>query len=131
MTTQTFGAVVGVVAVVSLFASATAFAEKPPVNVAIHVDTKGLDLTREEGARKLYLRIKDAAWVACTHGDRVGLEPLDDPQKCADQSLAVAIRSVPLPALAQIYLETHTLQQAAVMGISVPMAAATKLMTTH
>jgi hypothetical protein len=31
-----------------------------------------------------------------------------------------------MPALTRIYLETHTLQQAAVAGITLPLAAAAK-----
>jgi UrcA family protein len=110
------------VAVSCLLAANPTQAGAPEVTVAIHVDAHGLDLTQETGARKLYQRIKFAAWVACTHANRVALAPEDDPMKCADQSLSRAIRSVSVPALTRIYLETHTLQQAAVAGITVPLA---------
>src|SRR5438105_13348257 len=85
------------------------------VTVEIHVNADGLDLSQEAGLRKFYQRIKYAAWVACNHANRVSLAPVDDPQKCADQSLATAVRSTTSAALARIYLETHTLQQAAAM----------------
>jgi UrcA family protein len=136
MTTPTFvrnprlhgavGAIVGVAALGCLFAATAARADAPTVTVAIHVNAHGLDLTQEEGVRKFYQRIKSAAWAACTHGERVGLSPVDDPMACADHSLTNAIRSVSAPALTRIYLETHTLKQAAVAGISVPLAARTQ-----
>jgi len=122
----TVGAVVGVVALSSLFAANAAHADAPLITVAIHVNARGLDLTQDEGARKFYRRLEFAAWVACTHADRVALAPVDNPMQCTDQSLARAIRSVSVPALSRIYLETHTLQQAAVAGINVPLAASTK-----
>lgn len=113
----------GVVALNCMFAASIALADTPPVTVAIHVDAHGLDLTQEEGVHKLYSRIKHAAWVACTGADRVGLEPVDNPMQCADQSVASAIRSISVPALTRIYLETHTIQQAAVAGINAPVTA--------
>lgn len=125
MTTQKL-AIVSLVALGCLLAARGSFAANPPFNVAIHVDAQGLDLNQEEGARKFYQRIKYAAWVACTHADRVGLEPVADPLRCADQSLSKAVRSASMPALTRIYLETHTLQQASAAGITVPLAANTR-----
>ena len=127
MSTQTFvRAIVGSVSLTCLFAATAAHADSSTVTVAIHVNAHGLDLTQEEGVRKFYQRIKNAAWAACTRADRVDLAPVEDPMKCSDQSLAQAVRSVSAPALTRVYLETHTLQQAAVAGISVPFAASTK-----
>jgi UrcA family protein len=127
MSTQTFvRAIVGTVFLGCLFAVTAAHADSSTVTVAIHVNAHGLDLTQEEGARKFYRRIKNAAWAACTRADRVDLVPVEDPLKCSDQALTNAIRSVSAPALTRIYLETHTLQQAAVAGISVPFAAFTQ-----
>lgn len=122
----TVGAIVGAVALSCLFAASVAHAESTMITVGIHVDARGLDLTQEEGAQKFYRRIKYAAWVACTRADRVALTPVDDPVQCTDQSLSRAIRSISVPALTRIYLETHTLQQASVAGISVPLAASAK-----
>ncbi len=45
------------------------------VTVKISVSAAGLDLSQPAGAQKFYWRLKHAAQVACTHGDRVGLEP--------------------------------------------------------
>jgi UrcA family protein len=131
MTTQNYlrnprtlvASLAGVVVLCSVFSVTAATADGRDVTVAIHVNARGLDLSQEAGLRKFYQRIKYAAWVACNQADRVSLAPVDDPQKCADQSLATAVRSTTSPALARIYLETHTLQQAAAMGISVPLAA--------
>jgi UrcA family protein len=96
------------------------------VTVAIHVSSQGLDLSQPEGARAYYSRIKNAAWVACTRADRVGLEPSDNPQKCVEKSLANAIRAVGLPMLTQIYLESHTLQEAAALGVHTTVSMAAK-----
>ena len=127
MSTQTFvRAIVGTVFLGCLFAATAAHADSSTVTVAIHVNAHGLDLTQEEVARQFYRRIKNAAWAACTRADRVDLVPVEDPLKCSDQALTNAIRSVSAPALTRIYLETHTLQQAAVAGISVPFAAFTQ-----
>ena len=60
----------------------------------------------------LYDRIQHAADVACTHGNRIDLEPIYNPKVCHEQALGDAIRSINAPLLTQVYLETHTLQQA-------------------
>ena len=96
------------------------------VTVAIHVSTEGLDLNQPAGAQKFYARLQHAAWVVCTHGNRVDLVPLDDPQGCYEKALADAMRSANQPLLTQIYLETHTLREAAAHGIDVPVAIAAK-----
>ena len=41
---------------------------------------------------------------------------------CYEKALADAIRSANLPLLTQVYLETHTLREAAAHGIDVPAA---------
>ena len=46
--------------------------------VAIPVRTQGLDLRRTADSRKLYQKLKYAAYVACTRAERVGLEPVPD-----------------------------------------------------
>lgn len=96
------------------------------VTVAIHVSTQGLDLSRRAGAQTFYTRLQYAARVACTDGDRVNLAPVDDLKGCIETALAGAIRSAESPMLTQIYLETHTLQEAATHGIDVPAQVAAK-----
>lgn len=64
--------------------------------------------------------------VACTRGNRVDLLPVDDLKACYDKALGGAIRSAKAPTLTQIYLETHTLQQAAAQGIEVSAQFAAK-----
>jgi UrcA family protein len=94
------------------------------VTVAIHVSTQGLDLSQLAGTQEFYGRLKYAAYVACTRGDRVGLAPAADPKGCYEQSLADAIRSANAPLVTQIYLATHTLREALARGIVVPAAIA-------
>lgn len=118
--------IIGVVALSGGLTTGAVASEGTPITVAIHVDAHGLNLSDEGDARKFYRRIKYAAWVACTDADRVELAPVDDVQQCADRSLANAIRSVGLPTLTRFFLETHTLQQAAAMGIDVGMVAVAK-----
>src|SRR5262249_44826481 len=90
------------------------------VTVAIHVSTEGLDLGQPADARTFYMRIKNAAWVACTRGDRADLLPVDDLKACYEKALAGAIRSAKVATLTQIYLATHTLQEAVAHRIDVP-----------
>lgn len=103
-----------------------AAAAKDPVTVVYQVNTQGIDLNKPSGARELYSRIKHAADVVCTHGMRVDLAPPSDPKACYEQALARAVRSVKRPLLTQVYLETHTLQQAEAYGIDTPVQFASK-----
>lgn len=119
--------VLGVAAVAgTLFAASPAAAKDHSVAVALHVSTKGLDLSQPADARTFYTRLENAAWVACTRGNRVDLLPVDDLKACYDKALGGAIRSAKAPTLTQIYLETHTLQQAAAQGVEVPAQLAAK-----
>lgn len=90
------------------------------VVVAVHVSAQGLDLNQPSDARTLYARLKDAAWIVCTRGTRVDLLPADDPKGCYEQALAGAIRAARAPTLTQLYLATHTLQEAVAHGIELP-----------
>lgn len=92
----------------------------------IRVSTRGLDLSRSSDARKLYLRLTNAAYVLCTRGTRVGLEPVDNFKTCYGQALGSAIRSASAPMLTQVYLETHTLNEAVAQRIEVPAQLAAK-----
>jgi len=96
------------------------------VTVAIHVSTTGLDLSQPADASTFYTRLENAAWVACTRGDRVNLVPVDDVKGCYEKALGGAIRSAKAPTLTQIYLANHTLQEAAAHGIGVPAQVAAK-----
>ena len=119
--------VLGVAAVAgTLFATTPAAAENHNVTVALHVSTKGLDLGQPADARTFYTRLENAAWIACTRGNRVDLLPVDDLKGCYDRALGGAVRSAKAPTLTQIYLETHTLQQAAAQGIELPAQVAAK-----
>ncbi len=96
------------------------------VKVAIHVSTQGIDVKQPAGAQELYRRIQHAAYAACTYGDRVDLKPADDVDKCHEEALGNAVRSVNAPLLTEVYLQTHTVQQAASYGIKVPRQLAAK-----
>ena len=109
----------------TLFAGNVAAAGRE-VTVAIHVSMQGVDITQPAGAQKFYERLKHAAQVACTHGNRVDLQPAPDPAGCYEKALGDAIRSVNMPLLTLVYLETHTLWQAAALGIKVPAQMAAK-----
>jgi UrcA family protein len=97
-----------------------------PVTVSIQVSAQGLDVSTPGGAQKFYWRIKHAARVACTDGDRVGLEPSPDPERCYEKALADAIRAANITLVTQEYLATHTLLEAATHGINVPIPVAAK-----
>jgi UrcA family protein len=96
------------------------------VTVAFQVTTQGLDLSQPAGVHELYSRLRHAARVVCTHGMRVDLKPVADENACYEKALGEAIRSVNLPLLTQVYLDTHTLREAAACGIDVPVMIAAK-----
>jgi UrcA family protein len=114
------------VAIVGTLFAGTVAAQGHDVTVAIQVSTQGFDLHQPAGAQAFYARLKHAAEVACTHGNRVDLKPSSDPVGCYEKALGDAIRSVNLPLLTEVYLETHTLQQAAAYGIEAPAKLAAK-----
>ncbi len=84
---------------------------------SIHVSTDGLDLTRTSDAQRLYMRLKDAAYVLCTRGTRAGLEPVKDYKGCYEKALGNAVRSVRAPLVTQMYLRSHTFEEAVAHGI--------------
>jgi UrcA family protein len=96
------------------------------VNVAYRVSAQGLDLREPAGAHEFFSRLQHAAGIVCTHGNRVDLKPSPDPKGCYEKALGDAIRSANVPLLTQVYLETHTLREAAVHGIDVPVQVAAK-----
>lgn len=106
-----------------LFSAALA-AQDHNVTVALPVSAKGLDLTRVTDARTFYTRLKTAAWDACTRGNRVGLEPVADVRGCYEKALGGAVRSANVPLVTQIYLSSHTIQEAVALGIEIPARTA-------
>ena len=96
------------------------------VKVAYQVSSQGLDLRQPAGAQEFYGRLKKAARIVCTHGNRVDLQPSPDPKGCYEKALGDAIRSANVSLLTQVYLETHTLREAAARGIDVPVQVAAK-----
>jgi UrcA family protein len=115
-----------VVAVACGMFAGSVLAKDPDVTVALRVSAQGLDLSQPADAQTFYKRLKAAAVVVCTHGDRVDLVPSDDPKGCYEKALADAIRSAKAPLLTQIYLASHTVQGASTGWSYVPMPAATK-----
>ena len=92
----------------------------------INVSPRGLDLSRPADAQTFYTQLKNAAWVVCTRGIHVGLVPIDNPKACIEGALGEAIRSAKVPMLTQIYLGSHTLEEAAAHGITLPSQVAAK-----
>jgi UrcA family protein len=125
-TAFTSGAVLGAAIAACTLFSGDAAAKDPEFTVAYQVSTQGLDLNTPSGARALYSRLKHAADVVCTHGMRVDLAPPSDPMACYEQALGQAVRFVKRPLLTLVYLETHTLQEAAARGIDAPVQLASK-----
>jgi len=93
---------------------------------SINVSARGLDLTRDADARTFYTQLQNAAWVVCTRGVHVGLVPIDNPKPCVDKALGDAIRSANVPLLTRIYLGSHTIEEAAAHGITLPSQVAAK-----
>jgi UrcA family protein len=115
-----------VVAVACGIFAGSVLAKDPDVTVAQRVSAQGLDLSKPADAQTFYKRLKVAATIVCTHGDRVDLVPSDDPKGCYEKALADAIRSAKAPLLTQIYLANHTVQGAATGWSYVPVPVATK-----
>jgi UrcA family protein len=109
----------------SLFAG-NASATSSPVTVTLRVSTQGINLSNPAGARELYRRLRNAARIVCTGANRVGLEPSPDPRACSEKALGAAIVSAHMPLLTMVYLETHSLGQAAAQGIDAPVQVAAK-----
>lgn len=109
-----------------LFGGNAAAAKDHNVTVAIHVSTRGLDLSQPAGVHQFYTRLQHAAGVACTHGNRADLKPVPNPVACYEKALGDAVRSANAPLVTRVYLETHTFQQAAAHGIDVPAQTAAK-----
>jgi UrcA family protein len=109
----------------TLFADSVA-AKDQEFTVADRVSAQGLDLGQPAGANEFYSRLKHAAVVVCTHGNRVGLAPVADPKACYEKALGGAVRFANLKLVTQAYLQTHTLQEAAAFGIDVPVQVAAK-----
>ena len=114
------------VAACTLFTGGVAAAKDDAVTISIQVSTQGLDATQPRGAQLLYWRLQNAARVACTHGNRVGLAPTPDPEGCREKALAGAIQAAHMALLTQVYLASHTLRDAAEHGIDAPLQLAAK-----
>ena len=115
----------GASVVCTLFA-ANVSAKGEIVTDSVKVSPEGLDLSQPADARKFYARLENAAWVVCTRGTRVGLAPVDNQFKCYQNALGDAVHASNKPLVTQIYLATHTLEEAAAHGIDVPAQVAAK-----
>jgi UrcA family protein len=96
------------------------------VTVAVPVNAQGLDLSQPADAQAFYARLQQAAYVVCTHGNRVDLVPADNEKTCYEKALGNAIRAAKQPMLTQLFLQSHTLQEALARGIQVPAEVAAK-----
>jgi UrcA family protein len=102
--------------VCALFAGSVAAKDKM-VTDSIRVSPQGLDLSQPADAQTFYTRLENAAWTVCTRGTRVGLVPPDDKFRCYQKALGEAVHASNKPLVTQIYLATHTLEEAASHGI--------------
>src|SRR5580704_17595466 len=78
-----------------------------PVDVSITVSTAGLDLSRSADARQLYDRLRHAARIVCSHGNRVDLQVNPDFEGCYEKVLAQAVRALNRPQLTMAYMSNH------------------------
>jgi UrcA family protein len=116
----------GATTLICTLAGGVVAASEHIVTVAIHLSSRGLDLNQPAHAQTFYRRIEHAAEVVCTHGNRVGLAQVDDYKSCYQNALSNAIRSLNLPLLTRMYLDTHTLKEAEAAGIDLPPQLAAK-----
>jgi UrcA family protein len=117
---------VGVFAVGCVIFAGNVSAKDHNVTVTLRVSAAGLDLNQPADAQTFYTRLKKAARVVCTHGNRVDLEPADDEKGCFEKALADAVRFVKAPLLTQVYLANHTIQGAATGWSYMPVPAGSK-----
>lgn len=106
--------------------SAPIQAKEKIVTVAFDVSTAGLDLKQPAGARNMYARLQNAAYLVCGPTLRVSLVTVGSVQECYETALGNAVRSAKQPQLTTVYLQSHTLQQAANHGIAVPVLVAAR-----
>jgi len=116
---STFFAAIG-----SVLLAGPAPAAERTFTVAVPVNSAGLDLGQPAGVRQFYARIRAAIAIVCSHGNRAALAPPSDPRACRETALGDAIRTLGMPALTRVYLESHTLAEAAARGIPVPTQVA-------
>jgi UrcA family protein len=117
-------ALLSTISIVCTLLAGQVAAEDQPITVAIQVSTHGLDLSNQGDASAVYRSLQQAAHEVCRHGNRVGLEPLPNPGRCTEQALGEAIRAAKVPLLTQLYLASHTVQEATARGIDVPAQVA-------
>jgi UrcA family protein len=115
----------GSTAICALFCAHLSAQDKS-ISDSMKVSAQGLDLSKPADARAFYLRLENAAWVVCTRGTRAGLLPVDNQYKCYQDAIGEAVRASNEPQVTQIYLATHTLQEAAAHGIALPGQVAAK-----
>jgi UrcA family protein len=118
--------VLGAAAIAYTLFAGNVWADGHTVTITLHVSALGLDLSQPDGAQQFYTRLKRAARVVCTHGNRVDLEPDPAPDICIEKALGDAIRSVNVPLVTRVYLASHTLREAAARGIDVPAQMAAR-----
>ena len=117
---------VSVMAFTCLLAAASAALAAGPVTVTIPVSVQGVDLSNRAAVLAFYQRLQNAAWVACTDGNRIDLVPVDNRHECTENAVGAAIGAAHVALLTQVYLETHSIGEAKAHGIEVPMVAGTK-----
>jgi len=111
---------VGAATVVCTLFAGNVTAKDKIVTLSVRVNRQGLDLSQPADAQMFSTRLQNAAWLVCTRRTRVDLLPVDPPKVCYEKALGAAIRSAKASTLTQIYLATHTLQEAAAYGVEVP-----------
>jgi UrcA family protein len=117
---------VGAAAAVCTLFAGNVVAEDTNVTISVPVNFKGLELSQQADARRFYIRLKNAAWLVCTRGTRVDLLPVYHLQGCYEKALGDAVHATNKPLVTEIYLATHTLQEAEAHGIDVPAKVVAK-----
>jgi len=97
------------------------------VTVSIPVSARGLNLTRPADAKTFYTRLQNAARLVCTSGNWINpLKPVDIFQDCYEKALGDAVHSINRPLITQIYLATHSPEEAAKHGFELSWQVAAK-----
>jgi UrcA family protein len=90
------------------------------------ISSAGLDLRHPTDAQAFYEQLRRGADFVCRGGMRVDVPPSSNTDACFEKSLGKAVREAHATLVTEAYLSTHTLRDAAMWGISIPSAVASR-----
>jgi|ERR1700722_644430 len=93
---------------------------------SIRVSLAGLNANSVEGARKIYVRINDAAWAVCGESSMDMDVMIRGPSECVKEALAHAVRDVHSVELAKVYIKKNGIKVAKQYNVTTDVLMASK-----